>query len=132
MGIFSRLKGWLGSDPPIVVATQGLPSSPPQPQEDFMARIGAVRAVHVAELETTPAQRMSVYSIFNERLDREAHDYVDVVMAHPQREQVLELQVGVAMEAYFCGLMAKRGGGAKGAAAYSGCRVMRVSRHFNF
>jgi|CXWL01.1.fsa_nt_gi hypothetical protein len=110
MGFLDGLKRlFAGADAP---PTGTPPPSAPTPgmnPNDGMTRIGAIRAARAAELETTPAERMRVYSIFREALNTEAHDYVDLVLAHPQREAVLELQVGVAMEAYFAGVMARRG-----------------------
>lgn len=109
MGIFSSLSRWLGGGSPGAPDAPRPPAASSSQPEDPIARIGAIRAARAAELETTAEQRMRACSILRDRLQAEAHDYVDLVMAHPRRDQVSELQVTVALEAYLCGVMARHG-----------------------
>ena len=107
MGLFDSLGRWLGGRKP---AEAPAPAPAPAPaRKDPIAAIGAARRAHAAELETTPAQRAAIYAVFRDALDANAHDYLDLLLASPQRERVAQRQVEVAMEAYFCGLMARRG-----------------------
>lgn len=103
MGLLDRLGRLLGrSAQPVAKA-----SAPPR--KDPIAAIGNARRAHAAELQTTPAQRAQIYAVLRDAIDSNAHDYADLVLAHAQRERIAQLQVEVAMEAYFCGLMARRG-----------------------
>lgn len=79
------------------------------PRQDPIGAIRHARRAHAAELASTPAQRAQIHAVLREAIDSDAHDYADLVLAHPQRERIVKLQVEIAMEAYSCGLMARRG-----------------------
>lgn len=57
----------------------------------------------------TPAQRGEALKIWRTTIDMEAHDYADLVLAQPLREQILQAEAEALIHAYLSGYMAHRG-----------------------
>jgi hypothetical protein len=74
-------------------------------------RISRSWAAHRDELVDLPSprRRAEILATWREIIDREAHDYADLVLVHPKREQIMELEADAITQAYLCGIMAQRG-----------------------
>jgi len=88
---------------------------PPAPRSGMaiplLERLSQSWTAHREELVDQPSsqRRAGILALWRESIDRNAHDYADLVLGHPQREQIMELEVGAIMQAYLCGVMARRG-----------------------
>jgi hypothetical protein len=73
--------------------------------------IGAAFGAHAHELDAalTPDVRAKILGTWRTGIDREAHDYADLVLSHPRREAIMRLEVETIMQSYLCGYMASRG-----------------------
>ena len=76
-----------------------------------MNTIGQAFRAHAQELAGVPApeERSRILMTWRQAIDREAHDYADLVLAHPQREEIARLEVETIMQAYLVGYMGARG-----------------------
>jgi hypothetical protein len=74
-------------------------------------RISRSWAAHRDELGDLPSprRRAKILTTWREIIDREAHDYADLVLVHPKRERIVELEAEAVTQAYLCGVMAQRG-----------------------
>jgi hypothetical protein len=57
----------------------------------------------------SPAVKVAVLETWREYIDKNAHDYLDLVASHEKMLQITELEVDTMMRVYVCGFMAKRG-----------------------
>jgi hypothetical protein len=57
----------------------------------------------------SPRQRAEILTTWRRAIDQDAHDYADLVAANPQRGQILEWEADTIVNAYLCGVMARRG-----------------------
>jgi len=66
---------------------------------------------HAQELQDalTPEKRRDVLAMWWESIHQKAHDYADMVAAHPKNELITEAEAKAMMTAYLCGYMASRG-----------------------
>ncbi len=104
MGWFKRIFSNMASSPP----TQ---SNVADTRVDPIAAIGEALQKHSGELQAalTPQRRMEAYSIWRETINTQAHDYTDLMLAHPDREAVIKLEADAIMQAYLNGFMAAQG-----------------------
>jgi len=93
---------------PTATATPSTQPPPPPVTPDW----SAVVAAHQDELQALPApqRRGDILHTWRRVIDQQAHDYADLVLATPSRqEQILQTEVEAMMMAYFQGYMAGRG-----------------------
>jgi hypothetical protein len=73
--------------------------------------ISRAAEAHQAELQQalTPEARQKAFSLWRRSIDAQAHDYVDLILRHPERDRVVQLEVDTFMRAYLNGYMAGQG-----------------------
>ena len=78
---------------------------------DPMERFGESWAIHRDELASVPnpQRKQEILRIWREAIDSQAHDYADLVLVHPNRDQIMQLEVEAIMQAYLSGVMVQRG-----------------------
>ncbi len=66
---------------------------------------------HAADLAKLPSppSRFRALSHWRSAIDLEAHDYADLVLQHPHKEQIVQVEVNAIMRACLCGYLAYRG-----------------------
>ena len=75
-----------------------------------MSSIAQAFQAHARELAGVPQaeERAKILAVWRQAIDGEAHDYADVVLANPRREEIMRLEVETIMQAYLVGYMAAR------------------------
>ena len=75
---------------------------------DIISRAGEA---HQSELQLvlTPEARQKAFSLWRRSIDAQAHDYADLILRHPQRDRIVQLEVDSFMRAYLNGYMAAQG-----------------------
>jgi len=73
--------------------------------------ISRAAEIHRAELQQalTPEARQKAFSLWRRSIDAQAHDYADLILRHPQRDRIVQLEVDSFMRAYLNGYMAAQG-----------------------
>ncbi len=76
-----------------------------------MNTIGQAFRSHAQELAGVPGseERARIVMTWRQTIDREAHDYADLVLAHPKREEIIGLEVETIMQTYLVGYIGGRG-----------------------
>jgi len=77
---------------------------------------------------TTGEAKTQVLMTWRKTIDEEAHDYADAVVSHPNREEIMKLEVDTIMTSFYFGLMAKQGWVAEGDALQGAYIVGRAMR----
>lgn len=68
-------------------------------------------AVHRDELANAlpPERRMRIMMTWRQMINQEAHDYADMLLSHPRRDETKPAEIETYMHAYMAGYMAGRG-----------------------
>ena len=96
-----------GDKPAATKARQVTSQATPHPAV-LMQQVWAQHGDELQRAMTGPARQRSL-ALWRETIDRDAHDYADYVLAHPQRGQIVELESRVLLEAFACGHAARQG-----------------------
>ena len=123
MGIIDYLRELLG-----LVKRPPAKSPSPSPVQSFSDPIGEAFRVHGGALIVSTERRTAILTVWKDVIDKGARDYLDLVLSHDKRQEILKVQGEMLMDAYFCGYMASRGWIAEAEAKQAALRLSHALR----
>lgn len=95
-----------------------------------MSQVKKIYTDHYKELAhiPTPEQKKQILLKWRTEIDQKAHDYADLVLAHPRRQDIEQLEVQGLFQVFLIGYMAKQGWLSKAEAEKSTFQLSRLFR----